>query len=201
MLLAAGASGAPKPALFPAQEGNYWIFKSALGDQKIIRCEPGTNNLVQVTGLSDRPAKFYASPKSSMLYELDPGIRVVLPSPVPAGVGSIYKWRKPGLRRVVALRPFKQGQAVFSTGDHYCDLVLAKLAPVTVPIRLALGEYTDCSVLEISSTDQPIFTPCDLLLEKVYFAPGVGPVLLQGRLDRVYRLVEAQVDGVLIGGQ
>ncbi|MEI6083041.1 MAG: hypothetical protein WCS70_01940 [Verrucomicrobiota bacterium] len=109
--------------------------------------------------------------------------------------------KKAKFHPVVSLRPLKKGQSVFSAGNHECDQLLVQLAPVATPIRTKTGEYTDCSVLWINTANQPIFTVCDLLSERIYLAPGVGPVAIQGRLDRLYLLVEAQVGEVLIGGQ
>jgi hypothetical protein len=99
----------------------------------------------------------------------------------------------------VKLRPHKTGQSVFNAGKHYCDQLLVELEPVAEVIRTRTGEYTGCSVLSITAADQPLFTVCDRLSEQIFFAPGVGPVAIQARLDRLYRLVEARVNGELIG--
>jgi hypothetical protein len=77
---------------------------------------------------------------------------------------------------------------------------LVELDPVAVSIQTKSGEYAGCSALSITTAD-PTIPGCDFLSERIYFAPGVGPVMVQGRLDRMYLLVEAQVGGVLIGAQ
>jgi hypothetical protein len=161
------------------QEGNYWVLQSSLGDQKIIRCDPGTNNLLEVTGLSARDVTFYGSGKSSKLYRWD----TVKHKPL----------------RIVNLRPSRKRHSAFSAGTLPCDGLLLELAPVTETIRTQTGEYTGCSSLSIATADSSL-PGCDLLSERIWFAPGVGPVEFQGRLDRLYRLVEAQVDGVVVGG-
>ena len=166
ILCMGSARGAPKPPLFPMQDGNYWILESSLGAQRIIRCEAGTNKLLQVTGLSERPVQFYASPKSVMLYRWDAALR------------------KP--RPTVNLRPLKKGRATFSAGKHPCDQLLMALEPVAGSIQTRAGEYSGCSALGITSTYRLIPGLCDLLTEQIYFAPGVGPVMVLGSVDRMY---------------
>ena len=182
ILWAATALGAPKPPLFPVQEGNYWILESSLGDQKIIRCEPGTNNLLQVTGLSERSVRFYGSARSTVLYRWD-------------------TTRRGRIRPILNLWPFKKKRhSKFSAGDHPCDQLWVELAPVAGSILARTGEYADCSVLSIDTVDSAIPGACNLLAERIYFAPGVGPVMMQGRLGRIYQLVEAQVGNDWISG-
>ena len=181
LLLAATAYGAPHPPLFPVQLGNYWILQSSYGDQKIIRCEPGTNHLLLVTGLSERPVEFYGAPKSTRL--------------------SRWDTLKRKLRPVVNLLPRRKGQSLFSAGTHPCDQLGVELDPVAESIQTPAGKYTGCSTLWIITVNPKIPGVCDLLSERIFFAPGVGPVMVQGRLDRLYLLVKAQVGDLLIGGQ
>ena len=181
VILTAPAHGAPHPPLFPVQLGNYWILQSSYGDQKIIRCEPGTNKLLQVTGLSDRPVEFYGSPKSTQL--------------------SRWDTLKRKLRPVVNLLPRRKGRSMFSASSHPCDQLGVELDPLGGSIQTLAGEYTGCSTLWIITVNPKIPGLCDLLAERVFFAPGVGPVMVQGRLDRLYLLVKAQVGDLLIGGQ
>jgi len=175
------ARGAPPLPLLPMQEGNYWILKSSLGDQKVIRCEPGTNQLLQVTGLSERPVLFYGSKQSAMLYYLDTV--------------------KGKLRPIVSLQPSKKRRSAFSVGKHPCDQLLVALDPVAGSIRTKTGKYTGCSALSITTANLTIPGLCDLVSERINFAPGVGPVMVQSQQGRLYLLVETHVGGILIGGQ
>jgi hypothetical protein len=173
------AGPVPKPRLFPMQEGNYWILESSIGDQKIIRCDSETNKLIEVTGLTERDVVLYGSPTSSKFLRWDP-------------VRS-----KP--RRILNLQPMKHRNTTFVAGDRPCDELLVELYPLVNPITTVAGKFTGCSVLWITTKDPSLPACRDLLTEKIYLAPGIGPIVVQGWGDRMYQLVAARVNGVLIG--
>jgi len=181
ILLAAPAVGAPKPPLFPVQLGNYWIFESTIGtNQQMIRCEPGTNKLLRVTGLLDHSIAFYCSPHSIVLFRWDPALH--------------------RLRPTVSLRSNTRKRFRFTSANPWCSQELLQLEPVVGAIQSPAGIYSNCSVLSIMTTNSVMPGVCNLAAQRIYFAPGVGPVAAQSWPNRHYLLVKAQVGGTLIGG-
>jgi len=181
ILLAATAVGAPKPPLFPVQLGNYWILGSTIGtNQQVIRCEPGTNKLLRVTGLLDHSIAFYCSLHSIVLFRWDPVLH--------------------RLRPTVSLRSNTRKRFAFTSANQWCSQELLQLEPMIGTIQSPVGIYTNCSVLSIMTTNSVMPGVCNISAQRIYFSPGVGPVATQSWPNRHYLLVKAQVGGVVIGG-
>ncbi len=181
ILLVATAEGTPKPPLFPVQLGNYWILESTIGtNQQIIRCEPGTNKLLRVTGLLDHSIAFYCSLHSIVLFRWDPMLHRTRPT--------------------VSLRSKTRKRFMFTSANRWCSQELLQLEPVVGAIQSPAGIYSNCSVLSIMTTNSVMPGVCNISAQRVYFAPGVGPVAAQSWPNRHYLLVKAQVGGTLIGG-
>ena len=152
--LAAPAEGAPKPHLFPVPLGNYWILESTLGtNQQIIRCEPGTNKLLHVTGLLDHSIAFYCSLHSSVLFRWDPALH--------------------RLRPTVSLRSNTRKRFRFTSANQWCSQELLQLEPVIGTIQAQAGIYSNCSVLSIMTTNSVMPGVCNISAQRIYFAPGV----------------------------
>jgi hypothetical protein len=173
LLCITGVHGAQKPSLFPLQEGNVWILEAANGEERIVRCEAGTNGLLQVTGLTEFDVTLFGRPFTSKLYR--------------------WEAARNKFRRTMSLKSFKRRSSAFRIGDALCDQLLLELEPADAVIRTTTGEYSNCSTLWITAEDPLAFVCREILSERIWFAPGVGPVLIQGRLDRIFLLVAAQV--------